>query len=164
VNHIDTEDLVLLDAGPKGLGAFAARRFQRGETVLVFRGQELDPREIADFTHTIQVDLDRFLGASGGVDDYVNHSCDPSCILRMPVSELELVARRPIAPGEEITFDYSTCLLFEPPLDSCACGAPACRGRVVTFWDLAPAVRRRYRRLDAVPGFILRGRSGPVRE
>jgi len=56
----------------------------------------------------------------------LNHSCDPSAWLE----GLDVVARRPIVAGEEITLEYATfydehMLAFE-----CACGAPTCRGTI----------------------------------
>jgi len=161
MNKSASEDLILRDTGPKGLGVFAARNFGSGERVLRFEGTLLQAQSVADFTHAIQVDADRFLGPSGGMDDYVNHSCAPNCRLVSTPPGLELFALRPIMSGEELSFDYSTCLVFEPSLPLCFCGTERCRGRIDAFWSLAPAVRRRYREQSAVPGFVLASR--PVR-
>jgi hypothetical protein len=158
--------LALSDAGPKGLGVFATGGFRRGERVLRFAGPLLPTASILDFTHTIQVDAGLFLGASGALDDYVNHSCEPTCGLRATPRRLWLVALHDIAPRQEITFDYSTCLLEEPPLTVCHCESATCRGQVSSFWELDPEVRDHYRGLAAVPAFILQaevGDSAPAR-
>ena len=67
---------------------------------------------------------------------YLNHSCDPNAF----IDGLELIARRPIAPWEEITFDYETT---EYELDepfTCQCGR--CDGRMVRgFAHLSAADR-----------------------
>lgn len=117
-------------------------------------------QSIADFTHAIQVDKDRFLGPSGGLDDFVNHSCEPNCILKSSPPGLELHALERIASGDELSFDYSTCLVYEPSLPLCFCGTALCRGRIDAFWSLDASVRQRYRRLGAVPGFVLESRRG----
>ncbi len=156
MNNSKVRELVLRETGKTGVGVFVSREYRRGESVLTFEGPHLRPFEITDFTHTIQVGEDLFLGASGGVDDYVNHSCNPNCVLRGTPQGLELVAFRDIARGEELTFDYSTCLLVEPPLSTCLCGAPTCRGRVEAYFDLGRSLRRRYERLNAVPEFVRR--------
>jgi SET domain-containing protein len=158
MNKSASEDLILRDTGPKGLGVFAARNFVSGEQVLRFEGTLLSAQSIADFTHAIQVDIDRFLGPSGGLDDYVNHSCEPNCRLVSTPPGLELYALCPIGDGEELSFDYSTCLVFEPSLPLCFCGTALCRGRIDAFWSLSPDVRRRYRAQRAVPGFVLASR------
>eukprot|EP00741_Cyanophora_paradoxa_P007710 tig00001187_g7459.t1 len=56
----------------------------------------------------------------------INHSCDPSCWME----GLNLVARRPLRRGEEVTMDYSTMYTSFPVDFKCACGAAACRGRL----------------------------------
>jgi D-alanine-D-alanine ligase-like ATP-grasp enzyme len=54
----------------------------------------------------------------------INHSCDPNAWLE----GLNLVARRAIKPGEEITTDYAT--FYNERMDAfvCHCGADICRG------------------------------------
>lgn len=56
----------------------------------------------------------------------VNHSCDPNAWL----DGLDVVARRDIGPGEEITLDYATFYTERMPSFACACGTPGCRGTI----------------------------------
>jgi len=82
----------------------------------------------------------RAAGPSGELDDYVNHSCDPNSGF-CPKSDRHaplLIARRDIAPGEEITMDYGA-VIDEHDWDgfSCGCGASSCRGEVVSFRHLS---------------------------
>lgn len=65
---------------------------------------------------------------------HFNHSCDSNCWFAYPNRDmlvpgcpLVLVARRSIAVGEEINFDYSTCDI-DPRLPSflCRCGSAGC--------------------------------------
>ena len=149
------------NAGPKGRGVFALRPFPKGSSVLAFGGPLIPEDEIEDFTYTIQVDHGLYLGSSGGIDDRVNHCCEPSCMLRNQPPGIELVALRDIAVGEEITFDYASCISCGPTLRSCFCGAATCRGSVGTFWELDAATQARLRRLGAVPRYVLE--SKPVR-
>lgn len=53
----------------------------------------------------------------------VNHACDPSAWLE----GLDVVARRPIRAGEEITLDYATFYNERMPSFACRCGSPDCR-------------------------------------
>jgi D-alanine-D-alanine ligase len=55
-----------------------------------------------------------------------NHSCDPNTVYQ----GLEVIARRPIAAGEELTLDYATMLNEQSEPFDCHCGAPTCRGVV----------------------------------
>ena len=55
----------------------------------------------------------------------INHSCDPNAW----VDGLNLVARKPIADGEQITMDYATMFTENMgPAFKCLCGADNCRG------------------------------------
>ncbi|HSS18456.1 MAG TPA: SET domain-containing protein-lysine N-methyltransferase [Pyrinomonadaceae bacterium] len=56
----------------------------------------------------------------------INHSCDPNAWLK----GLDLVARRKIKAGEEITIDY--CTFYNERMDDfvCHCGTRQCRGIV----------------------------------
>jgi hypothetical protein len=57
---------------------------------------------------------------------------------------LTVVARRPIAPGEELTIDYATQTGTESWRMSCRCGARDCRGEVTgADWRL-PELRAAY--------------------
>lgn len=73
-------------------------------------------------------------------DDWkpVNHACDPNAWL----DGLDLVARRAIAPGEEITMDYATFCGEAMPAFDCTCGAPTCRGTIRGTDYRAPFVAR----------------------
>jgi len=68
----------------------------------------------------------------------INHSCDPNAWLQ----GLDLVARRPIGRGEQITMDYATfCADAMEPFE-CQCGSPDCRGIIRGTDYTAPFVER----------------------
>ena len=72
---------------------------------------------------------------------YMNHSCDPNTWWN---GEGVLVARRDVAPGEEVTYDYATSELALSPNIVCACGSAFCRGRITNHDYRDPAWQRRY--------------------
>jgi len=126
-----------------GRGVFAQEPILAGETILTFSGPLLKRAEVRDEDYHLQVGADLYLGASGEADDYVNHSCDPNAGFR---ASLVLVARRDIAVGEEITWDYSTAIDEEDfPGFVCSCGASTCRGAVRSFRHLDPGTQGRLR-------------------
>ena len=86
----------------------------------------------------------------------LNHSCDPNTWLR----GLDLVTRRPVAEGEELTVDYATFTGPELEPFDCACGASACRGRIGPADHLDPALAARYG--DHVSDYVRRARSSFV--
>ena len=118
-----------------GRGVFATARIPRGTIVWtqdsrdrVFPASDL-PGLDPELLEELRVHGHR--DAQGGYilcwdgGRLVNHACDPN--LR-GVGPWFMVARRDIAPGEEVTCDYAECNL-EAALE-CACESPNCRGRV----------------------------------
>uniref|UniRef100_A0A7E4VNM6 [histone H3]-lysine(4) N-trimethyltransferase n=1 Tax=Panagrellus redivivus TaxID=6233 RepID=A0A7E4VNM6_PANRE len=65
----------------------------------------------------------------GNVSRYINHSCDPNCVVKTQKIEglkhLFIVSRRHIEKGEELTYDYH--LPEEEEKIPCLCGAKKCR-------------------------------------
>jgi hypothetical protein len=62
---------------------------------------------------------------------FENHSCDPTTWFE---DDITMTARRDIAEGEEITYDYSTTESYiDPEMETivCRCGSSECRGRIL---------------------------------
>jgi SET domain-containing protein len=75
------------------------------------------------------------LTVQGGLARFINHSCNPNCVTSIVTSadgrkHIVITAKRDIAPGEELFYDYK--LEFEPdePAIPCLCGASNCRKRM----------------------------------
>ena len=133
----------------EGLGIFAVRLFSAGvliRTVNVVR--EITPeaplrpevgerRDHCDYP-------DGKVVLIGPPDRHLNHSCDPNAWLRYAGPACQIVARRPIGRGEEITCDYSINLTAGDTWP-CRCGATRCRGQVVgDFFQLPHELQREY--------------------
>jgi SET domain-containing protein len=76
---------------------------------------------------------------------HINHSCAPNCEAQMDRGRIWIVARRDIAPGEELTYDYGFSF-SESRHHPCRCGARECAGFIVE-----QAQRWRLRRKPAGP-------------
>jgi len=124
-----------------GYGVFATRALCAGERVMVF---EEGPHHLVTVDH---VEARWGETERGWFDRYawpltdrvyvtwspdpehwrpVNHACDPSAWLE----GLDVVARRDVAAGEEITLEYATFYDERMPDFECRCGAPSCRGTI----------------------------------
>jgi len=68
----------------------------------------------------------------------INHSCDPNSWLE----GLNLVARRDIKKGEQITMDYSTFCCDNLETFQCKCKSKDCRGTVTGTDYLKPFVEK----------------------
>jgi len=151
------ERLILREDLPgKGRGVFALDAFCPGEEVLEFLGQVRDVSTYTDLTHALQVGPTDFLSASGGIDDYVNHSCSPNTGIRDVQGRIVLIALKTIAPGAEITFDYSTTQANGLWEMECQCKSKKCRGRIADFKELPKDLQTFYEKNNAVLPFALK--------
>ena len=151
----DSDDVVEVRSSPiEGLGVFALRDFAAGERIrranIVREVTDADPLRPEDG------ELDKHCSHPDGrdvlwghPDRHVNHSCDPNAFERPDGERIDIIARRSIAAGEEITFDY---LINNSGGDSwpCNCGTERCSGMTGTsFFDLPAEFRHEYRPLLA---------------
>ena len=80
------------------------------------------------------------------IDDYVNHKCNPNCVVSFP--ELFLVAVKKIKKGEELSFNYCTTEYdLEHCSFKCRCGAENCIGEVKGFKHLPLSEQMRIKNL-----------------
>ncbi|MFZ3499301.1 SET domain-containing protein-lysine N-methyltransferase [Streptomyces sp. 5.8] len=141
----------------KGAGVFATRPFRAGELVLAgVIVAELDRND----AHASQISWNRFV-RHGGLVPKVNHSCDPNCGIGLNASGAhDLLARLPIATGQEINFDYAMRnYTIEHFPARCRCGTLLCRGRITGWKDLPSDRRDAYR--DFAAPYLLDGPTGP---
>lgn len=68
---------------------------------------------------------------AGNIAHLLNHSCEPSCYSRVVTvdgcNHVVIFAKRDLAPGEELTYDYRFGSSEKLP---CNCGCARCRGFV----------------------------------
>ncbi len=123
-----------------GQCVLATRDIAAGEVVERFEGREVAYEDVPDeeVVYVISFAPYRWLipEANGR---FLNHSCDPNCVVR---GTREVVARRAVAKGEELTIAYDAAELadvlrhpdhyFWDPRWTfrCGCGAPGCRGTI----------------------------------
>lgn len=166
ISPLTPSELYLKETAGCGWGVYAGKKFVRREKVLTFGRAVLTYDEIDDWSYEdqrcIQIGEKIYLGPSGGYDDYVNHSCEPTSGLRIVKRKVSLIAIRNIEKDEEITFDYSTCMDEDHWQMDCNCGSPSCRGRIRDFKYLPKEVQERYLKLGVVPQFIVRRIRGLV--
>lgn len=155
VDAASRQHVRIVASAESGWGVAATRDFAAGEIVLVFRGRRLSHRQIADFTHCLEIAPGKYLGPSGGADDYVNHSCRPNCHVSMEDGRAVLRTHARIRKGEELTMDYSAVMWRDPTSFLCRCGEPGCRGKIGNFARLPQATQAGYIARGWVPDFVL---------
>jgi hypothetical protein len=153
----------------KGRSLFTRTGHRAGESLFEHRGERMSFAQARGLPqdHIMEIGEDLVVIASGELDDFINHSCEPNCRVEFkPDGRVVSVALRDIAPGEELTFDYATTTTREGLAAfpgwrfPCACGAPTCRGEVSCAEEIPPARLREYRRRGLLAPYVLR-RLGP---
>jgi SET domain-containing protein len=151
-----------------GLGVFARRAIRPGQRLLEFTGPMMGRKALdaaldrAPVDSFLQMAADRYMGPSGGFDDFVNHACDPNCGLRFSGSKIVLTAIHPIAPDEQITFDYATTQNGYPCRFLCGCGSHLCRHDIGDFDDLPDTLKWRYHRRGILAPYLTARLTGNV--
>jgi len=148
-----------IETGVHGRGVFAREKIAVEQKIIRFTGPILRYADTTPQTYAVQIGPDKYLGASGGFDDCVNHSCDPNAGLIIDGNEADLIAIRDIAEGEEIFFDYSTTLDEDDFEMTCHCGSNRCRGRIRDGKYLPEDIWQRYLSLGIIPDYVKASRA-----
>lgn len=153
-------DKLVLKGCQFGKGVFAIADINTGDEVLQFGGSIVSEAELPwpytpEKDHYLQIGDGIFLGPSGELDDYVNHSCNPNTGVVFSSNEIRLVAITPISADSEITFDYSSTMDSLWGEMECACGSENCRRKVKNFVDLPIEIQIKYIELGVVADFLL---------
>lgn len=115
----------------EGCGLFATTTISVGEVVMRLGGQVINDAILASLTppySSLTVDYGRHLLLDPAHPvRYGNHCCDPNL---WHADATTVVARRPIAAGEELTIDYATHTGVDTWTMPCRCGSALCRGTV----------------------------------
>jgi uncharacterized protein len=132
----------------QGTGVFAPRSFVKGDVVLA-----IDDSRIVDDVHPLKSGEDPrhcdYLQGGKVIlmkapERYINHSCDPNTYVKTVNGERLVIARRSIAPDEEITYDYSVNGGGNT-VWTCSCGAKRCRRQIHSdFFHLPIELQKEY--------------------
>ena len=129
-----------------GQGLFAAEDIKKGTRLMQYIGEKIASRErarrlaagnayIFHLTYRYAIDGQTLANTAR----YINHSCDPNCVVEKTPDTIWIVALREITAGEELTYNYGydATNYQENP---CNCGAQSCCGYILAqeHWGLIP--------------------------
>ncbi|HXG20947.1 MAG TPA: SET domain-containing protein-lysine N-methyltransferase [Methylomirabilota bacterium] len=139
-----------------GKGVFAAVEIPEGTRIIEYTGERISHDEAnarysstngASLVLLFTVDKTTVIDAAIGGNEarFINHSCTPNCRAIKEDGRIFIEARRRIAPGEELTYDYrlevnASERKHAAILYPCACGSARCRGTLI-----APKQKRKRR-------------------
>ncbi len=133
----------------QGLGAFATAPIRKGTRIIEYTGERISQAEAdrrydddsAEHPRVLLFSVDSRTvidaGVGGNEAQYINHSCEPNCAAVTDKRRVFIEALRNIEPGEELLYDYNLTRHDNdaPNLEeryACHCGAPTCRGTMLT--------------------------------
>jgi SET domain-containing protein len=145
----------------QGFGAWAVRPIRKGTRIVEYLGERIASEEAeqrydddaSEHPHVLLFTVDEETvidaGVGGNEARYFNHSCAPNCETVVEKGRVFIVARRAIAPGEELTYDYQLERPGRAKAEwarryACRCGANRCRGTM-----LAPRAKRKRKKQGA---------------
>ncbi len=137
------------------------RAIEFNDVVLKFPGEIMTAEQISKLSaeqqgNVLQTGHDRYLNLERETAFFINHHCNPNCYVKTIVSSAFLIALRPIAKDEEITFDYSlTSTDSEEEWSmACACHKYYCRKKISGFAVLPEEKKTEALEKGIVPRYI----------
>lgn len=154
--------LEIRDAKFKGQGLFTTDVIPRGMTILRFDGTQIQRNDIPDFSgkdaaNLLQIGATLYLDLKRLPAYFGNHSCKPNCCVIISVNKAFLSALMPIAPGDELTYDYSTTSTeaTDTWLMNCNCSLFGCRKIITGAKSIPEEQRKRYLDAKMFPDYVL---------
>lgn len=155
-------DFIVKDSIGKGKGLFASKAFNKNETLFKFDGIKLIKQDIKNFAGPIaacylQIGSELYLDLEGHASFFVNHSCNPNCLVKVAANTAFIIAHIPIKIGDELTFDYSTTSTEMPDTWSmnCNCSRFGCRKVISGFNTVSDDKKINLIEFGMVPKYVL---------
>lgn len=137
------KELKIIEAGKKGKGLIVLEDVKKGDLIAEYVGRAINKAFLQSLfrryaterkLYIMSLTNDIYLDArkKGGIARYINHSCDPNCVVeRWKVKGLlraAVVAQKDLPAGTELTFDYQWERKRGRAPTKCHCGSALCRG------------------------------------
>ncbi len=120
-------------------GFFAQQTYQPGDIVTSFSAREIvtEPNYL-----TVQVGIGQHILLHPEHLQYINHSCDPNIFF--DTYAMHILALRPIAEGDEMTFFYPSTEWDMAQPFNCHCGTARCLGKIQGAAYISEDILRHY--------------------
>lgn len=148
VSKSTSRKIQVRQSGVHGKGVFALKDIPKGETIIEYVGEIISAQEAEDrhphdpkdpnHTFYFQIDDDRVIDAlyGGNSSRWINHCCTPNCKPEVVEGRVFIKAKKHIAAGEELNYDYG--LIIDEPITKkliaqypCWCGSSKCRNTLL---------------------------------
>jgi uncharacterized protein len=142
--EIINEFLEVKKSGIHNRGVYARKDIAKGKFIVEYTGKKVSKEEGTrietetskkGYTYIFELndewDIDGDDPNNGA--KYINHSCNPNCEIVYKDNRIWIVAKRDIAEGEELSYNYG--FEFEDDNQKCACGSNNCVGYILDEED-----------------------------
>ena len=138
--------LIIRSSAIHAAGCYTTASIRKGTLVAEYTGPRLTKTQADKRYENLPITYLFGLGSGRRVIDghcmamFLNHSCDPNCETEEIKGRVWIKAIKPIAAGEELTYDYGKDYfdLFIAPL---GCRCAACAMRAAKIYGKAPGRR-----------------------
>jgi len=145
----------------KGQGLYSLVHFAANQVLLTFKGKIFDKKTTYELPDTVselflQIGSNMYLNLNKDISFFINHSCNPNTQVKIISQTVFLISTRPIAPNEELCFDYSITSTenLEEWSMACKCEQWNCRKSISGFPNLSDKDKEKYLKLNIVPNYI----------
>ncbi len=127
----------IVQKGSSGLGLFATRAYKRGDRIIEYTGEVISEEEANRRGGKYLFELNDSWTIDGkgreNLARYINHSCVPNAYPELTYNEKRvfIFAKRKIAIGEEITYNYGKDY-FNRVIKPLGCRCPKCTAPATT--------------------------------
>jgi hypothetical protein len=142
-----------------GKGLFTRVEIPSNVPIMEFTGSVVTFKELpADSSSYLQIGVNTYITPVGAVNgvDFINHNCDPNCMVQSVGNRAILYSLYIIPANTELTFDYSTTSTdtLEMWKMDCTCGSNRCRRVISGYQYLDKSLQEEYKKKNAIPIFI----------
>lgn len=106
---------------------YSKYKIDKNSPVIEFTGQILTGEKQFSEDLILDIGKEKYIGPSGSYDDFISHSCNPNCKVKVIFNRAYLYSIKTIRPDDEITFDYSTVMLDLNYKQKCECKQFSCK-------------------------------------
>lgn len=142
----------------KSNGVLTKVNLDKGIVIFEIKGDIIQRPQMTSekYSDYLQIGKDSFLSKSGDLDDYIRHSCNPNCYLRVVGNRAQLYSLYEIKAGNEVTYDFSTTstATYDEWKMNCYCDFINCRTIISGFQYLDIKTKELYHSLGIVPSYI----------
>ena|SRR5690242_2208530 len=126
--------LILRSSAIHSVGCYTTQPIAKGTQIIEYSGPRLTVYEAdelyegRELTYLFGLEDGQNVIDGHGMAAFINHSCEPNCVVDEIDGRVWIFALRDIAAGEELAYDYNLYDGEDADDSPCTCRARTCRG------------------------------------